>query len=279
MSQTLAIIVCARSRRTVPSARSLGPEVKALRTAPAILHSSTTLQGLPWMTGDVIVADSDNHHVRKMTTDSTVSTLAGSGMAGFADDPGTAAQLNGPKGVAVDDEGNVIVVDSCNNRVRKIAPDGTVSTLSVSGSRGFVDGPGAVAQFDYPTGVAVDCDGGIIVTDYGNHRVRKIAPDGTVSTLAGSGRAGLADGPGADAQIFFPEGVSVDDEGNVILTDYGVGKKPVCKITPDGSVSTCFVGSCAFRGVVIDSEGCVVVSTKQHTVSKITGCCLARQSI
>ena len=139
-----------------------------------------------------------------------------------------------------------------------------------------MDGPGAVAQFDYPTGVAVDCDGGIIVTDYGNHHVRKIAPDDTVSTLAGSGRAGLADGPGTDAQIFSPEGVSVDGEGNVILTDYGVGKKPVCKITPDGSVSTCFVGSCAFRGVVIDSEGCVVVSTEQHTVSKITGCCLAR---
>ena len=88
-----------------------------------------------------------------------------------------------------------IVVDSHNYLVRKIAPDGTVSTLTGSGSQGFVDGPDTGAQFDYPKGVAVDCDGDIIVTDYGNHRVRKIAPDGTVNTLARSGRAGLADGP------------------------------------------------------------------------------------
>jgi sugar lactone lactonase YvrE len=168
--------------------------------------------------GNIIVADSDNHRVRKIAPDSTVSTLAGSGRAGFADGPGAAAQLNGPKGVAVDCEGNIIVADSCNNRVRKIAPNGTVSTLAGSGSQGFADGPGASAQFDYPTGVAVDCAGDIIVTDYGNHRVRKIAPNGgTVSTLAGSGRAGLADGPGAEAQFFFPEGVTVDGEGNIIL--------------------------------------------------------------
>jgi hypothetical protein len=119
----------------------------------------------------------------------------------------------------------------------------------------------------------VDGDGSIIIADYGNHRVRKLTPDGTVSTLAGSGRAGFADGAGAAAQFNGPWGVAVDGEGSITITE--CGNQRVRKITPDGTVSTLFAGSCGFHGVAIDADGCVVVSTGEHTVAKIAGCRVA----
>jgi sugar lactone lactonase YvrE len=221
----------------------------------------------------IIIADFYNHRVRKITPDGTVSLLAGSGIAGFADGVGTAAQFNGPRGVAVDGDGSIIIADSGNHRVRKMTPNGTVSTLAGSGSRGFADGAGAAAQFKNLYGVAVDGEGSIIITDTGNQRVRKITPDGTVSTLAGSGSAGYADGVGAAAQFNGPWGVAVDGEGSIIITDFH--NQRVRKMTPDGTVSTLFAGSCVFRGVAIDAHGRVVVCTDEHTVAKIAGCRVA----
>ena len=142
-----------------------------------------------------------------------------------------------------------------------------------SGSAGFADGAGAAAQFNNPVGVAVDGEGSIIIADHGNHRMRKITPDGTVSTLAGSGSAGFADGAGAAAQFNGPWGVAVDGEGMIIIADEGNNR--VRKITPDGTVSTLFAGSCVFYGVAIDADGCVVVCTHDHTVAKIAGCRVA----
>jgi streptogramin lyase len=223
--------------------------------------------------GNVIVTDLGNHRVRKITPDGTVSTLAGSGREGFADGAGAAAEFDSPYGVAVDGEGSFIITDCGNHRVRKITPDGTVSTLAGSGSAGFADGAGAAAQFNLPDGVAVDGEGSIIIADYGNHRVRKITPDGTVSTLAGSGSAGFADGAGAAAQFNGPIGVAVDGEGSIITAEYR--NQRLRKITPDGTVSTLFAGSCGFRGVAIDADGCVVVCTEEDIVAKIAGCTVA----
>jgi sugar lactone lactonase YvrE len=233
--------------------------------------------------GNIIIADMGNHRVRKLTRDGTVSTLAGSGSAGFADGAGAAAQFKNPRGAAVDGEGNIIIADRFNHRVRKITRDGTVSTLAGSGSAGFADGAGAAAQFNEPWGVAVDGEGSIIIADTHNHRVRKLTRDGTVSTLAGSGSAGFADewggfadGAGAAAQFDYPIGVAVDGEGSIIVVDNN--NKRVRKITPDGTVSTLFLGlpwSCGFRGVAIDVDGCVVVSTEKDTVAKIAGCSVA----
>ena len=146
-----------------------------------------------------------------------MEVLAGSGSAGFVDGTGAAAQFDCPFGVAVDGEGSIIIADQCNHRVRKITPDGTVSTLAGSRRAGLADGAGAAAQFNFPSGVAVDGEGNIIIADFGNHRVRKITTDGTVSTLAGSGSRGFADGAGAAAQFNGPEGVAVDGEGNIII--------------------------------------------------------------
>ncbi len=243
--------------------------------------------------GNIFVLDTWNRRVRKITPNGIVSTLAGSGSKGCADGVGTAAQFNFLVGIAVDGQGGIIVTDSHNHNVRKIAPDGTVSTVAGSGIEGYADGPGASAQFRFPEGVAVDGEGNIFIVDWRNSLVRKIAPDGTVSTVAGSGIEGYADGAGASAQFRFPYGaygVAVDGEGNVIVSD----SNQVRKITPDGTVSTCFAGSCenflkgreehceSFRGVAIDAHGCVVVirnivkgNCSHPAVAKIMGCSLA----
>jgi sugar lactone lactonase YvrE len=223
--------------------------------------------------GNIIITDTHNHRVRKLTRDGTVSTLAGSGSAGFADGAGAAAQFNNPSGVAVDGEGSIIITEWGNHGVRKITPNGTVSTLAGSGSAGFADGAGAAAHFNGPYGASVDGDGSIIIADYGNYRLRKITPDGTVSTLAGSGIQGFADGAGAAAPFNGPWGLAVDGEDSIIIVDHG--NQRLCKITPDGTVGTLFAGSCDFRGVAIDADGCVVVCTEEHTVAKIAGCRVA----
>jgi DNA-binding beta-propeller fold protein YncE len=203
--------------------------------------------------GNIIVADFGNDRVRQMAPDGWVTTIAGSevdgdgsgeegeengsGEEGDDDGQGAKATLDGPCGVAVDGEGSVIVADGGNDCVRQIAPYGTVTTIAGSevdgdgsgeegeengsGEEGDDDGQGAKATLDGPCGVAVDGDGNIIVADCGNHRVRQIAPDGTVTTVAGSGEEGYKDGSGTEAKFVSPCGVAVDGEGNIIVADGG----------------------------------------------------------
>ena len=127
-----------------------------------------------------------------------VSVIAGSGRENFGDSQGAQAHFNCPRGVAVDGEGNIVVADTANHRIRKISPDGNVSTLAGSGNRGFEDGQGAQAHFNCPQGVAVDEEGNIIVADTGNNRIRKIdTSNGVTTTLAGSATSTpFADGTG-----------------------------------------------------------------------------------
>jgi type II secretory pathway pseudopilin PulG len=186
--------------------------------------------------GNLYVADFFNSKIRKITSAGVVTTLAGSGVGGFADGTGTAAKFYDPWGVAVDSAGNVYVADTYNYRIRKISSSGVVSTLAGSGVMGYADGVGTAAQFNYPAGVAVDSSGNVYVADQDNNRIRLISPAGVVTTLAGSGVKASADGVGLNAQFASPHSVSLDGYGNLYVGDEYSHK--VRKITPDGTVGT-----------------------------------------
>jgi len=135
------------------------------------------------------------------------------------------------QGVAVDASGNVYVVDTNNNVIRKITSAGVVSTPAGNASMwGSSDGVGVAATFSNPRGVAVDVVGNIYVADFANQKIRKITPAGVVSTIAGTGARGYADGAGTTATFSDPFGVAVDINGNVYVVDYGNNK--IRKLTP-----------------------------------------------
>jgi sugar lactone lactonase YvrE len=189
--------------------------------------------------GIVYVADSGNHRIRKIASDGTVSTLAGTGIAGFADGPGTTAQFADPGGVAVDAAGFVYVADQGNNRVRKVAPDGTVSTSAGNGQMGYVDGPGATAQSSAPLAVTVDAAGDLYIAEWSNNRIRRISTAGQVTTLAGSGRLPnelYVDGPGSAAGFQQLAGIASDSAGNAFVSEFG-GQR-IRRIDSAGNVVT-----------------------------------------
>ncbi len=167
----------------------------------------------------------------------TFSALAGdAGITGSADGAGVAARFNSPFGVAVDAAGNIYVADRNNHAIRKITPEGAVSTLAgLAGVSGSTNGAGSSARFAFPEGIAVDGSGNLYVADSANCTVRKITPDGTVTTLAGlAGVRGSVDGTGAEARFTAPSGMGVDTKGSVYVSD----NTTVRKISPQGAVST-----------------------------------------
>jgi sugar lactone lactonase YvrE len=241
--------------------------------------------------GNVYVADGDNNLIRKISPAGKVTTLAGKyGDSGDADGQGPAAQFQGPTGVALDAKGNIYVANTHGNTVRKITPDGTVTTLAGKPGDGnalSVDGKGGAARFGEPRAIAVDGDGIIYVADEQFGTVRKIALDGTVSTLAGdaSGAATTSkDGVGTKAAITSPRGIAVDAKGNVYVAD--TDNNAIRKITPDGTVTTLagkigeagnvdgqgadarFSGP---RGLAVDKEGNIYVADSDNSlIRKIT---------
>ena len=186
--------------------------------------------------GTVYVADAgESNRIRKIAPDGTVTTLAG-GSEGFADGAGAAASFNTPSGLALANDGNLFVADTGNNRIRKVTPAGEVSTVAGDGTAGYVDGPAAQARFNGPMGLAVDPRGNIYVADTYNDRVRMIAADGQVSTVAGGGTPGYADGDRATALFDTPCGIAVTTDGAIIVAD--TGNDRLRRITADGNVST-----------------------------------------
>ena len=149
----------------------------------------------------------------------TVTTLAGSGVAGYAEGTGTGAMFYSPQGVTTDASGNVYVADGFNNRIRKITPGGAVSTFAGNGNAGFSGGPGATAEFYAPQGITSDASGNIYVCDIGNNVIRKITPAGVVSTFAGNGLRGYVNGADSLAEFNNPQGVTIDVNGNMFVAD------------------------------------------------------------
>jgi sugar lactone lactonase YvrE len=192
--------------------------------------------------GNVYVADTANHTIRKVTSAGLVSTLAGTpGTNGYTDGTGRAAQFNQPAGLAIDANGILYVADSANFTIRKVTSAGAVTTLAGSvGTLGSADGTNGVARFNWPVGLAADTFGNVYVADYYNHAIRRLAPSGTdwvASTLAGLGGVfGGVDGTNSSARFFFPQGLAVDAVGNVYVAE--AGNQTIRKITPTGSVTT-----------------------------------------
>jgi sugar lactone lactonase YvrE len=188
--------------------------------------------------GNLYVTDADNFKIKKITPAGVVTTFAGS-TQGSTDGTGTGAQFNYAAGIAIDGSGNLYLADENNQKIRKITSAGVVTTLAGSGTGGSANGTGASAEFNYPTGVAVDASGNVYVADKDNHRIRKISPNGEVTTLAGSSE-GDAEGTGTAAQFKKPKDLIFDAAGNLYVTDADNFK--IKKITSAGVVTT-FAGS------------------------------------
>lgn len=170
--------------------------------------------------GGLLVADTGNHAIRRVTSNGMVTTLAGTvGVSGSSDGIGSAASFHSPSGVAIDRSGNSYIADYGNQTIRKVTSAGVVTTLAGQiGVSGNADGLGILASFNYPTGVAIDAVGNILVADFGNSSIRKITPLGLVTTFAG-GTVGNADGLGIGARFTQPFGVVVDNFGNSFVAD------------------------------------------------------------
>jgi sugar lactone lactonase YvrE len=200
--------------------------------------------------GNIFVADTNNHTIRKITPARVVSTFAGlAGSDGSANGTGSTARFSFPSALAVDSANNIYVADTNNHTIRKITPARVVSTFAgLAGSPGSANGTGSAARFNGPAGVAVDRagTGNIYVGDTNNFTIRKITPAGVVTTLAGSpGMRGGTNGTGSAARFLLPEGMAVDSAGNIYVAD--TDASTIRKITPGGVVST-FAGSFSKAG-------------------------------
>ena len=188
--------------------------------------------------GTIYVADRYNHTIRKITRGGIVSTFAGkAGQIGDRDGRGENALFHEPWGIAVNEAGEVLVADTKNNKIRKIEPDGTVTTIAGNGDFGTDDGAALNATFGNPTGIESDEQGRIFIADHSTHVIRLIEIDGTVKTIAGKANEnGDIDGQGENARFYRPYGLALDHDGNILVADEWNHK--IRKVTHDGKVTT-----------------------------------------
>lgn len=174
--------------------------------------------------GTVYVASELTHSVYRMNAEGQAVWIAGAGVAGHRDGPAAEALFDHPFGLAALNDGTVYVSDKYNFRIRRIDPNGTVSTLAGGATSEFVDGPGDAARFNYPEGLALDPAGNLYVGDKYNHAVRKVTPSGLVTTIAGNGVAASIDGPPGAVQLSHPLQISLDPWGTLYVAEYGASR-------------------------------------------------------
>lgn len=200
--------------------------------------------------------------------------ISGSLPSGFADGRTENAKFQSPRGMTIDASGNLFIADIFNYKIRKISINGDVTTVAGT-TRGFADGQASNAQFDLPSGIVLDKAGNLFVADLGNHKIRKISPDGLVSTLAGSTQ-GFADGQGAAAKFNLTNRITIDGEGNLFVSDFD----KIRKISSTGLVTTVAGSTTGFKdgigssaqfnnihGITIDKLGNLYVTDNDDTGS------------
>ena len=237
--------------------------------------------------GNVFIADADNHRIRKVDVGTgIITTVAGNGTPGFSGDGGlaTAAQINSPRGIAVDAAGNMYIADINNERVRKVDAAGYISTFAGTGSSGFNgDGiPANTAKLAGVHDVAVDTAGNVYIGDQGNARIRKVdVSTGLISTIAGNGSGGFSGdgGPATDAELASPSSPVVDGDGNVYFAD--IGNNRIRRVDLAGTITTVAGGGSPAdglgdglaptsaqlaqpHGTAIASDGRILVADVQH---------------
>ncbi len=187
---------------------------------------------------NIYVSEIGLDNIRKISADGTVSTFAGSptGKTGSDDGADTSATFNDPLGLVADADGNIYVADAANNKIRKITSTGIVTTVAGNGTAGAGNGSALSATFNTPLSITIDAGKNLYVTEQKNYDIRKIAADGTVTTVAGTGQAGSADGGATDAGFNYPVGIVADLSGNLYVTDNGYGTIRI--ITSAGFVAT-----------------------------------------
>jgi len=192
--------------------------------------------------GNVYIADVSNHRIRKVDTNGLISTVAGTGVAGYSGDGGQAvnAQLNMPYGILLDKNDNLLIADSDNNVVRKVGSDGIIRTIAGTGQRGYEGdgGPALAAKFDSPQALAISSSGRLYVSDEHNNAIRIVEPDGVIQTLVGRKGPGYSgdDGAASSAQIADPENLWLRKNGSLVISVRDNSRLRI--VSPDGIIKS-----------------------------------------
>ena len=228
-------------------------------------------------TGTVYVTDTKHHQIKTITVAGTVTLLAGSGQPGLADGTGIAASFKEPTGIAFDAARQVLyVADTENHAIRRITREGITTTLAGAGTPGDRDGIGSSAELKQPVGIAIDATGTVLIADTANNRIKSITSSGVVTTIAGTGRSGYADGSALTARFAEPEGLTVDAHGTILIADTNNHR---LRQLQNGIVSTIAGGEPGYadgpamqarfsapRGLALDEAGNVFVADSGNDV-------------